>query len=158
MILVQVINFGLLLVILRKFLYKPVIKAIKDRQTALENIEKGKVDIAKEAGESEEKAGKIIRQAKAEADKIVASAKKEAEEIKKKELEKANTNARDILEKANTQAERLSKDQASVFNKKVIEVASLILKKVLPDSLTEKDHNNLVESTLSHLRKVKLES
>jgi len=40
LILVQIINFGLLLFILKKVLYKPVISAIKDREEKSDKLEK----------------------------------------------------------------------------------------------------------------------
>jgi F-type H+-transporting ATPase subunit b len=99
LILLQVVNFGLLMVALTYFLYKPVLKVLKERE---EKIAKG-VEDAKAAEQArlsaeEEKKG------------IIAAANKDAEAMAARATEHATTKADQIVVDAQKKAEQVIKD------------------------------------------------
>ena len=101
LILIQVVNFGLLMAVLTYFLYKPVLKVLAERQ---ETIAKG-IEDAKEAGQArleatEEKRG------------IIAGANKEAEAMTSRAKEHAVVKADEIVAAAQSKAEQTTKDAA----------------------------------------------
>lgn len=101
LILIQVVNFGLLMAVLTYFLYKPVLKVLAERQ---EKIAQGMKD-AEEAG-----------QAKAEATEekkiVIAAANKEAEAMTSRAKKHAVVKADEILAAAQVKAEQIAKDAA----------------------------------------------
>jgi F-type H+-transporting ATPase subunit b len=79
-LLVQILNFGILFVVLRAWVYKPIIKLLSDRR---ENIAKGLEDarVAAEArANAEGEAEKIIAEAQAKAAEIIHEATARSEE------------------------------------------------------------------------------
>ena len=106
LIAVQIINFILLLVILKKVLYKPIIAAIKDRAKELEDIEKKSLEVEKTGKETEKKLAEILASAQKEKKELVLSAKREGEAERKKIIEKANREAKEILIGTKKQIER----------------------------------------------------
>lgn len=99
LILIQVINFGLLMVVLSYLLYKPVLKMLNERQ---EKIAQGIKDA--------EEAGKVRLEATEEKKGIIATANKEAEAMSVRAKEHADKKADDILAEAQRKAELVVKD------------------------------------------------
>ncbi|MEN9920381.1 MAG: F0F1-type synthase subunit b, F-type H+-transporting ATPase subunit b [Candidatus Parcubacteria bacterium] len=101
LILIQVVNFGLLMVVLSYLLYKPVLKMLNERQ---EKIAQGMKDA--------EEAGKARLEATEKKKGIIASANKEAEAMSARAKEHADKKADDILTEAQKKAEQVVKDAA----------------------------------------------
>lgn len=99
LILIQVVNFGLLMAALTYFLYKPVLKVLKERE---EKIAKGVEDA--------EEASKAKLEATEEKQVIIASANKEAEAMTARAKEFASVKADEIVVQAKTKAEQAIKD------------------------------------------------
>ncbi|MDP3941653.1 MAG: ATP synthase F0 subunit B, partial [bacterium] len=77
----QFINFGIILYVLKKFLYKPVMMMLKTRR---DEIQKGLTDAEKAAKlleEASEKEKKLLRNAQQEAKKLLSDARVQANDI-----------------------------------------------------------------------------
>lgn len=109
LLVVQIVNFVLLLFILKKVMYKPILEAIKKRKEELDLVEKQKNDIENSKKDLEIKQKKIISDALNEKDDILKNAKREAEAGKKRIIEKANMEAKELLQGTKRQIERDSR-------------------------------------------------
>lgn len=103
----QLVNFGLLLWLLQKFLYKPVIKRIEKDEKEMNEVrrekqllDKNKVSLVeqktKEMKEAHEKAGKIISEAEVMAGHIKQRAQKEAAEEKAATIKQIHTRLKEL--------------------------------------------------------------
>ena len=99
LILIQVVNFGLLMAILTYFLYKPVLKVLAERQ---EKIAQGVKDA--------EEAGKAKAEATEEKKLVIATANKEAEAMTSRAKEHAVVKADEIVAAAQVKAGQVAKD------------------------------------------------
>lgn len=105
LLLIQGVNFALLLFILYRFLYRPVFRMLEERQSV---IKKGLADAAdaeaaREAIERERVA--IIASAREDGGKIVENLRRHAIEQEKDLLRAAQEKSGSILEEARTQGE-----------------------------------------------------
>ncbi len=98
LLIAQMINFGLLLLLLTKFLYKPIVKRIEKDETELKQAKKQSKELKqqkrdfevqkkKEMAESKKRAQEIIEEAENIAEDIKAQAQSEAEEEKQAVIE-----------------------------------------------------------------------
>lgn len=149
----QIVNFLLLLYLLKRFLYKPVLGIIKKREDkirqGLEAAAKGE-ELFKKASEEEKKrlqraseeAHLILEQTRKrallEADKITLAARAESEKI----IEKAKA---EIIE------EREFAEKA--FEAKIFDVATAVVAQILPKVLTKSDHIRILEESEKLLKK-----
>ncbi len=102
LLLVQVVNFGVLLLILWKFLYTPVLRMIdKRRGTIAEAVQKA------------EAADQRLADADQEGKSIVASAGREAEGLVAAGRSKATQEGADILKRTQEKADQLLADAAA---------------------------------------------
>ncbi len=122
LILLQVVNFGLLMAVLTYFLYKPVLKVLKEREEKIaKGIEDAKAAEAALAIAEEEKKG------------IIAAANKDAEAMTARATEHADSKAEQIVADAHKKAEQVIKDagdrgsemKAQVLKETEAEIAKL---------------------------------
>lgn len=148
------IAFLLLLFLLTKFAWKPVLKAIKDRedniQNALDSAEKAKLEMARLTNENEQ----LLKQARQERDLIL----KEAKELKDKIVAEAKVSAQTEGAKMIDQAKKQIDDQkakALAEIKGQVSVLSLdIARKVLSKEFEDQSKQEALVADL--LKDVKL--
>lgn len=112
LLLAQSVNFGLLVAGLTFFLYKPVLKMLKERQ---ELIEKGVRDA--------ENASANALVAEKQRKEVLAAAEREAEDRVQKSVEVGKEERAKIVERAQAQSEALLKDaelQAAELSRKAL--------------------------------------
>jgi len=102
----QGVNFGLLFLILWKFLYKPILKMLNARTEKVEASLVQAEKINKEYEDIERQKEKLLEKAKAEAAKIVEDARVDAKETDKVATFEAETKSKVIIQDAEIAAEK----------------------------------------------------
>ena len=142
----QAVVFLLLLFALSKMAWKPILKAIKQRedtiQGSLDAADKAKQQMASRQADSEA----LLKEAREERDKILRDARDAAGKIHDQAQVDARKNADKIIEDAKlaiqtekNAALRDVKEQVAVFS---LEVAEKLMKKNLSDDKAQKDLAN----------------
>jgi len=142
------VNFAIVLFVLYRFAYKPVLKTLNSRTN---KIEKGLED-ADAAGK---KLSEIIEKEK----EVLAVAKKEAREIIKSAEEQAKANAVSIVLEARNQSEKLlvsAKSQIEQEKNKMLaevkgEIANLVVlatEKIIGEKLDKEKDKELIEKAI----------
>ncbi len=145
----QIINFGVIFFLLRKFVWGKLLDTIDKRR---QDIEKGLEDarIAAEARANAEKEAENIKAAaRAEAQKIVADARGRGEEAGKDVLAKANTDAEAIRAEARTKAEEERSQLLSDMRGQVISLAIAAANRLIGESIDEKKQQQIVTDFFS---------
>ena len=101
LIIAQLVNFGIVLFVLKKFAYGPVLKMMQERT---DKIEKGMADA--------ESAGKKILEIAEKEKEVLVEARKQAQEIVTKAEEIAKKNKEEIIAEAKNQSEKILSDSA----------------------------------------------
>jgi F-type H+-transporting ATPase subunit b len=101
LIIAQLVNFGIVLFVLKKFAYGPVLKMMEERT---DKIEKGMADA--------ESAGKKILEIAEQEKTVLIEARKQAQEIVTKAEEIAKKNKEEIIIEAKNQSEKILADSA----------------------------------------------
>lgn len=153
---IQIINFLVLVILLRIFAYKPVVRILAERRAKIaSSIESAENDEA-QAKALVEEYKKQLAQARIQAQEIVAKAEKQAQESKdvqiqavKKEIEELRRNAQaDIARERDKAMEQMRAEVVKLS----MEAASLIIAKNM-----DKDTNEeLVKDFIGKLDKDKL--
>jgi len=149
-----VITFVVLLLILWKAAWKPLVEALDAR------AEKVRGDI-ENADRSRQEAEKLLAQhklmmdnAKAEAAKLIADSRTEAEKMKNEIIEKAGTEAENLSERARKEI-GLAKDRAlGEIKAEIVNLSTEIAAKIINKNLNPNDQKALVEETLNKVRTV----
>ena len=145
--------FLMLLIVLKKYAWKPVLNAVKGREerikSALESAEEARAEMAKLKADNEV----IVKEAKEERNKLI----QEARSIKIKMIDdakvQANEEANKIIEtarvKINNEKEAAIMDLRKQVAEFSVEIAEKILKKKLENT---KEQRSLIEKSLDDLK------
>jgi F-type H+-transporting ATPase subunit b len=153
LLLAQIVNFGILFFVLKKFLYKPILAMLDKRKQEIEEGLSSATKSAKQEEKLKEKEAELLLQAKKDAKVIVEQAKKQLDEQKKQIIAEAHSQATEILAKAKVQADQATKAQEESMRGLAVELATAMVEKVLPEILSEGDHRKLLAVKLKDLDK-----
>jgi len=144
----QLITFALLLLILRKYAFPPIVKTLEERRKAVEQS----IDQAKEAATrletAEKQIEKMLVEARDEAQELVAAGHREAAKMVEEAEAKAATRAEHIVKEAHASMEHeLNKARVALKHETaqlVAEATGLIIK----EKVDAKKNAELISSAL----------
>ncbi len=134
----QIINFLLLVVILRLVLYKPVLNMLDQRKERIAQSMKDAERASAAAQEAEQEKAKILEEARREAQEIRAQATRDAEKVAQEIRSRADGEAQEIRMKAQVDAEKQADLALADVNKQIAELAILATEQVLGRELSNK--------------------
>ncbi len=150
----QIINFLIILFILKKFLYKPILELLKKRQTT---IEEG----IKQADESRIKLEKVVieeknilRNAQLHAKKIIEETKQKSVELTKQMSDDAKKQTEKILKDAKEQILRESLEAEKRLALQTSKLAITFLEKTLGEFFSVKEQKEVIENALKKIKKI----
>jgi F-type H+-transporting ATPase subunit b len=150
-LIVQLFNFLVLLAILYRLLYKPLVAKMEERsaaiKTSLEAAEAARAAAAKQQEENTER----LRAAYAEAQSIRAAALKEAAEEQRKLVETARREAQQLVESAKAQTESDIRRAREELRREVSEIAVAVAEKLVRKSLRDEEHRRIVDDAIARI-------
>ncbi len=152
LLLAQVVNFTILVLLLKKFFYKPILKILEERKTKIETSVKRAEEIEKKLAETQMRQEEIIGSAESQATKIIEEAKEAAKKLEEQMQEQAGRRVEETFIKA--KADVLLEKQKMVSEVKS-EMASLVAettKMVLGKALTSKDNEEMIKKSMKELK------
>lgn len=152
LIIAQVVNFAILLFVLHRFAYKPILKVLAERRERIERSQKDAAALEERISKGEEERRERLNQAQQEADLIVSEARQQAETMREKMLEAAKAEVSAAMLEAASEAREL-KERALAEAR--VEVAGLVVdatEKILGEKLTEKRDRDFIERTIHELK------
>lgn len=148
----QVINILILFFLLKKFLYKPLLKAMEERK---KRIEEG-VQYTQEAEKRLEKIkveeSKILQKAQLQAQKMLIDAKKQTAKLLQEAEERARVQTEKMIKDAKNQITQESKQAEQKLAKTVTVLAIDYLKKSLTGLFDEKDQKEIITRAVKQLK------
>jgi F-type H+-transporting ATPase subunit b len=153
----QVVNFSIIVVVLAKLLYKPILTALEKRK---KEIEKGLAlteKLEQEEAKLNEKRERVLGEARNEALAIVEEAKKQGKSAEKEIVAQAHHEAQEIIARARTENEKLRSALEKDIRRQTVELASTMAKWLLSQTLTGEDKHTIIEKHLRELTSGKQE-
>ncbi len=144
----QLINFGVLLVILRLFLYPPLMRVLDERKRRIaEGLERAE-QAAQEAQASEGEARRIMEQARGEARETVARSQETAQRLRDELEQRARADAERIVASAQEDIAR-ERDQAiEQLRGEFADLTIAAAERVIGQSLDRDAHQRLIDEVI----------
>ena len=144
-----IITFVVLLLILWKAAWKPVVEALDARaekvRSDIESADRSRLEAEKLLNQHKE----MMAEAKNEAATIIANGKSAAENIRNEIIEKANSEAKELSERVRKEID-LAKDKAlSELEAEIVVLSTEIAAKIISKNLNPDDQKVLVQETLN---------
>lgn len=154
LLIAQIVNFLLLLWILTRFLYKPIIKKIEENEKELAAAKESKEELEKEKQLFEEKLKKDTLESKAQAQQIIKEAEEIADKIKNKYLHEYEESKIKLLHQTDiiltSKQKKLEQDLTKEINRSLRIEISKKLKALLTPHIQEQLNlyffNKLIEA------------
>lgn len=148
----QVINFLIVLYLLKRFLYKPVLEVLKKRENTikegLKQAEEAKILMEK----TTEKEKEILQKAREEARQTIAEAKNEASLLTKKMEEDSKKQAERIINDAREQISLESQEAEKRLTAKISELSVDFLQTSLKKIFSEKEQKEVLQKAIKELK------
>ena len=153
LLLAQIVNFLIILALLRKFFYAPIIKALENRKKRIaESLQNADI-IEQKLQKTNEDTAKILSEAQNNAQVLITEAKKEAELI----TEKATVEGRKIIEgalaEAKSQIEAERQKMQKQLEQETLTLVIEVVKKVLGRNLKGKEKQDMTKSAVLQITK-----
>lgn len=150
-VIITIINFIILLFILKLVFWNKIKASIDERANAIEAKIKATDDRLKEAQDLKSENERILRMAKEEGKKITENKKKQADKIYEEILESAKLDATEMKKRAEGDINReVEKAKADIKNQ-VIELSLVVSQKALDKSLDEKEQRRLIDNFIDEV-------
>jgi len=150
-LIVQLVNFLILLVVLYKFLYRPLVSAMEGRTAAIQQ-QLAEAQAAREEAQRQQAAmEERIRTAQAEAQSTRERAIREAAELRERLSAEARQEATRLLESAQAQIAQEVRRARTELRAEVGALATEIAERLIRKSLTDDDHQRLVREALARI-------
>lgn len=148
------ISFGILIWILGKFAWKPIMKGLKERETSIDEALNEANKAREEMKELKFSNEQLLKEAKEERDDILRDARQVKDKIVEEAREKATAEAARIVESAK---ESIEFEKMAALHEMKNQVASLsidIAEKIIKQELAAKDrHKKLIDKMLEEISK-----
>ena len=131
LLIIQGINFGILLTVLTYFLYKPILKIIDERREKIAEGVRTALAASRRLEEAKTESDSIVGSAARDAEQLVAGARTRAEEKGTEILKVAEARAQSVLKDAEARAEEAKREAIAASEREIARAAMLAAEKIL---------------------------
>lgn len=149
----QIVNFLIILYILKRYLYKPIFKVIKKREESikegLKQAEETRILLERTASREKE----VLKKAQEESRKLLEETKKQRDEIFKATEVSAQKRASQIMEEAKKQISFETANAQKDLTMKISGLAVEFLKKSSEALFSEEDQEKIIKNAINKMGK-----
>ena len=150
-VLISLCNLLLLFLILKKFLFKPVKKVLKQRQDILDEQYSKAQGALSDATKAKQEWEEKISTADATAGKIIDDATKTAKTASEKIIADAKSDAEGIVRHAKMNAELEKQKAADDIKREIVDVSYALSEQLLGREINKDDHKQLIDSFIENI-------
>ena len=150
-ILISLANLVLLFLILKKFLYKPVMDVLEQRQKDIDAQYKAAELAEIQACENRKNWEEKLSEANSQANEILQNATDSAKFRSERIVAEAKQEADNIIRIAQNEAELERKKAEDGIKREIVEVSGALTEKMLEREINAKDHRALIDSFIEKL-------
>ena len=147
-----ILTFLMLLALLAKFAWRPLLAALESRQNdirrSLDDAQKARQELERLNQES----AQIINRARVEADQIIVSSRADAERLREEMKHKARAEADGIVKNAERQIQLETARALQQIRTEAVDLSVMIASKLIQRNLTREDNDRLIEEALRQVQ------
>jgi F-type H+-transporting ATPase subunit b len=143
-----IVTFLVLLALLAKFAWRPLLEALDRRQEAIRSSLDDAARARTELERLNQESAQIINRARAEADQIIVSSRADAERLREDMKQKARAEADAIVKSAERQIQLETARALQQIRTEAVDLSVMIASKLIQRNLTKEDNDRLIEEAL----------
>ena len=146
-----IVTFLVLLTLLAKFAWNPLLQALETRQNAirksLDEAQQAKVEMERLIVES----GHIIQRARVDAEAIVSQSRVDGDRLREEIRAKARTEADHIVKNAERQIQLETSRALEQIRREAVDLSVMIASKIIQRNLSTQDNERLIDEALKQV-------
>ncbi len=155
-LLAQIVNFTVIVLVLSRFLYKPILSILEKRKKEIEEGLKLTQKMREEEEKFNSKKQKLLETTRKEAQEILEEARKQAKEEEKDLVAAAHLEAEQIIEKGREEVAQLRRDMEKDVQKSAVLLAVAMAKRLLGGIMTSDDKHKVLAKHIKDLESMKV--
>jgi F-type H+-transporting ATPase subunit b len=154
-LIVYLVNFLIVLGVLYKMGYKPILRMLDERSKKIESSLAAAEKASKESADSQDRIKKELNEARQEGQKLMAQAKEIADRYRHEEIEKIKLEIQAVTEKAHQGIEHDRQAALAYLQEQFADLVLMAAGQVVERSLNPDVHKDLIEKAVSQSAKFK---
>jgi F-type H+-transporting ATPase subunit b len=146
-----ILTFLVLLTLLAKFAWRPLLQALESRQEtirkSLDDAERARQELEAVQRESEQ----IVRQARVDAESIISASRADAERLRGEMRQKAREDAEGILRNAERQIQLETNRALQQIRQEAVDLSVTIASKIIGRNLSKEDNERLIDEAIKQV-------
>lgn len=155
LLIAQIVNFAIIVVVLSKFLYKPILAMLAKRKKEIDEglalTEKMRIEEERQ----QEKRQKMLAITRREAQEILEEARKQAKVEEKEIVESAHKEAEAVVAKGKTEVERARVEMEKNIQKSAVTLAVAMTERLLEKVLSAEEKHKLIAKNVKDIENLK---
>ena len=146
-----ILTFLVLLGLLTKFAWGPLLSALDERQQAIRQSLDDAEQATQEMARLKDESARIIAEARAEAQSIVTKSRAEAEKVREDLKQRAKAEADALLRNAERQIQLETDRAVQHIRREVVDMSLSVASKLIKRNLTHEDNDALIQESLGQI-------
>jgi F-type H+-transporting ATPase subunit b len=146
-----IVTFLVLLALLAKFAWRPLLEALDSRQQGIRNALDDALRAKQELERLEQESAQIIRKARADADGIITQSRADADRLREEMRTKAKAEADGIVRNAERQIQLETARALQQIRHEAVDLSVMIASKIIQRNLSKDDNERLIEEALKQV-------
>jgi F-type H+-transporting ATPase subunit b len=156
LLIAQIVNFAIIVFVLSKLLYKPILGMLEKRRQEIADGLALTEKMRLEEEKLKERHQKLNEKARADARQIIEAARKDAKEEERRILSEAHDEATKIIEKAKDESKKQYDDMLKNIRHEAVDLAVAMTRRLTATVLSVKEQHRLIGEHIKELESVKI--
>jgi F-type H+-transporting ATPase subunit b len=148
-----IVTFLVLLALLAKFAWRPLLRALEARQSSirksLDDAQQAKRELERLNAES----AQIIARARGEADAIISQSRSDGDRLREEIRQKARAEADNIVKNAERQIQLETTRALEQIRHEAVDLSVMIASKIIQRNLSKEDNERLIDEALRQVER-----
>jgi F-type H+-transporting ATPase subunit b len=144
-------TFLVLLMLLTKFAWKPLLQALDSRQEAIRKSLDEAQQARQEMERLKQEAAHIIRQGRVEAESIISQSRSDAERLRGEMRQRAKADSDAIVKNAERQIQLETTRALQQIRHEAVDLSVMIASKIIQRNLSKEDNQKLIDEALGQV-------
>ena len=145
-------TFLVLLFLLSKFAWKPLLQALETRQDMIRKSLDDAEQAKNELQQVQEESNRIVTKARVDADAIIANSRADAAKLQEELRGKARVEADGIIKNAERQIQQQTDRSLAQIREEAVDLSLMVASKLIQRNISKEDNEALIEDTLKQIQ------
>ena len=146
-----IITFLVLLTLLAKFAWRPLLQALENRHALIKKSLDDAQQAKQELERLQQESAQIIKAARVEAESIVTRSRSDGERLREEMKQKARSDAEGIVRNAERQIQLETARAVQQIRREAVDLSVMIASKIIGRNLSKADNESLIEEALKQI-------